>query len=551
MIGFTAKSETSKLGASMRKFLRRAGLGLVAIVALALVMALAVYLRLAMRGPSLSSADPSAVLVEKACPSGVWGARCGVVTAPLDYENVAGRKIEIGFIYFPAVGFGTDRNVALQMIGGGPGFPVTYDAIRGPIWPARLAMRQRALLFVDARGIGLSTRLECPSYADHPVSSLDPDVVAACAADIAPQARHWSTPNTARDFDLVRRALGIDKLDLLAFSYGTSLAPTYAHLFPDKVRTMTLDGAFPMTSWASFMPTYYDGMKREIALFCQRSGQCTSGEVMDALSWAAAELRAHPRVLTPPRDGDRVFPKNVILDAKALAGLMSDIPMRTPAEGSDPAMWRMQAIGGVLKARANGDWRDLEAQAIDLSGHSRKLRIEAGSTFGLNLAVSCRDWAVPWDKSAPPDERRRQLAQRIGSIPMARFAPFTPEEWALRGNARNYYPMLLNCPIQSPDLPNAGLSPFQSTRRDLPVLIMNGDYDMQTPNEDAAAAARQFARVQIAYFGYHGHAITPTSTCAVGLISEFIDTLAVKNPNACYDADKLSASIYAEKQPNK
>lgn len=54
---------------------------------------------------------------------------------------------------------------------------------------------------------------------------------------------HFTTADTARDFDFVRRALGERKLSYLGFSYGTFLGATYASLFPDRYRALVLDGA--------------------------------------------------------------------------------------------------------------------------------------------------------------------------------------------------------------------------------------------------------------------------------------------------------------------
>jgi pimeloyl-ACP methyl ester carboxylesterase len=54
---------------------------------------------------------------------------------------------------------------------------------------------------------------------------------------------HFTTADTARDMDWVRRALGERRLNYLGFSYGTFLGATYASLFPDRYRALVLDGA--------------------------------------------------------------------------------------------------------------------------------------------------------------------------------------------------------------------------------------------------------------------------------------------------------------------
>ena len=47
----------------------------------------------------------------------------------------------------------------------------------------------------------------------------------------------------ARDLDVIREALGDDKLTYLGYSYGTRIGAAYAEAFPRNVRAMILDGA--------------------------------------------------------------------------------------------------------------------------------------------------------------------------------------------------------------------------------------------------------------------------------------------------------------------
>jgi pimeloyl-ACP methyl ester carboxylesterase len=53
-----------------------------------------------------------------------------------------------------------------------------------------------------------------------------------------------STVSTARDMDLIRAALGEDQISYLGQSYGAGLGAVYATLFPERVRSAVLDGAF-------------------------------------------------------------------------------------------------------------------------------------------------------------------------------------------------------------------------------------------------------------------------------------------------------------------
>jgi pimeloyl-ACP methyl ester carboxylesterase len=52
---------------------------------------------------------------------------------------------------------------------------------------------------------------------------------------------HLSTANTARDLDLLRAAVGDDKLNYIGVSHGGVIGATFATLFPGRTRAMVLD----------------------------------------------------------------------------------------------------------------------------------------------------------------------------------------------------------------------------------------------------------------------------------------------------------------------
>ena len=54
-------------------------------------------------------------------------------------------------------------------------------------------------------------------------------------AEVPQILAHVSTVDAAKDMDVVRAALGQEKLTYLGKSYGTFLGATYAGLFPQRV----------------------------------------------------------------------------------------------------------------------------------------------------------------------------------------------------------------------------------------------------------------------------------------------------------------------------
>jgi pimeloyl-ACP methyl ester carboxylesterase len=89
-----------------------------------------------------------------------------------------------------------------------------------------------------------------PDNLDPPaLVAKDQRYIGRCVAlnhDIPP---HVSTANVARDIDLLRQALGEDKIAYFGFSYGTFLGSTYASLFATHYSRMVLDGPVDADSY--------------------------------------------------------------------------------------------------------------------------------------------------------------------------------------------------------------------------------------------------------------------------------------------------------------
>lgn len=62
--------------------------------------------------------------------------------------------------------------------------------------------------------------------------------------------RSASTANVARDMDLLRQAVGDQRLTYAGYSYGTYLGATYSRLFPGRVGRFVLDGTVDPIAWS-------------------------------------------------------------------------------------------------------------------------------------------------------------------------------------------------------------------------------------------------------------------------------------------------------------
>ena len=111
--------------------------------------------------------------------------------------------------------------------------------------------KKRDIVMIDQRGTGQSNKLHCASEAEEDLNTeIDLEFIARetrkCLASLDADPRLYTTAIAMRDYDLVRRAMGYDSINVMGVSYGTRAAQVYLRQFPDAVRTVTLDSVIPM-----------------------------------------------------------------------------------------------------------------------------------------------------------------------------------------------------------------------------------------------------------------------------------------------------------------
>ncbi|QSY51185.1 MULTISPECIES: alpha/beta hydrolase [Streptomyces] len=190
------------------------------------------------------------------------GWECAKLPVPLDHAKPDGEKIELALIRARATD-GSHRIGSLVFNFGGPGgsgvatlpgLADTYSTLRGRF----------DLVSFDPRGVGESAGVRCQSDKElDDAFQLDgtPDDDAelratlasnkaytdACAKNSAKVLPHVDTVSAARDLDLIRAALGEEKLHYFGISYGTELGAVYAHLYPKHVGRTVLDAVVDPT----------------------------------------------------------------------------------------------------------------------------------------------------------------------------------------------------------------------------------------------------------------------------------------------------------------
>ena len=475
------------------------------------------------------AATGSAVPALVAC--GPDGRLCGILPRPFDPLGEVPGMLAIGFEFYRHRAGGPAHGV-LVATEGGPGYPAResradYLALYAPL-------RDRYdVLLMDNRGTGSSGAVDCPSL-QRPTAELTTEAVGDCGRQLGPAAFLYSSSYAADDLAALLDALGIEAVHLYGDSYGTFTAQTFAVRHPSRVRSVVLDGAYPLRGPdAAWVPTYAGAMRDKFNLACAREPDCaaTGRPALAQIEPALELLRRQPdRAGTARPDGEAVAD-----GAVALATVMF---------GSAPAVPTLRDTTAAATAYAAGDRDPLERlfaearKAVDSRDPTADPRLFSS---GLAAAVMCGDAPQLYDMRLEPEARRaerdRRIAARQASHPDA-YAPFSYDEY--RGMPLDYA-FLDECvswPALTARRELSLRAPASPAYPDVPVLVLSGELDNMTTVADGAAAAANFP---------HGHQVIlrnslhvnalprARSRCGAELVRRFITT-GSRGDDRCRDA---------------
>ncbi|MFG2294735.1 alpha/beta hydrolase [Streptomyces sp. NPDC048603] len=193
-------------------------------------------------------------------PSKEW--QCATLKVPRDYADPGGEQLEIALIRLPAKDK-SKRLGSLVFNFGGPGAS-GITTLPGSEKEYTALNERYDLVSFDPRGVGGSAPVICennrqldryyatdgsptgPAEEKEYTDALQ-GYVKACEKNSAAVLPYVGTLNAARDMDVLRQALGDEKLNYFGISYGTQLGGVYAHLFPDKVGRAVFDAVVDPT----------------------------------------------------------------------------------------------------------------------------------------------------------------------------------------------------------------------------------------------------------------------------------------------------------------
>jgi pimeloyl-ACP methyl ester carboxylesterase len=333
-------------------------------------------------------------------------------------------------------------------------------------------------------------------------------MIGECGAQLGDAVSDYSSAAIADDIDAVRATLGLSRLDLVGVSYGTYLMTAYAQRYPRHVRTVSLAGAYAVHAGV-VGETDAAAFRRATRLVCERTGKCDGDRVISDLAALLARLRQRPETLDVTHAG-RTY--RVTLDEWQLTSVAGRVYANQP----DPET--ALALADAAAAARRGDLGPVRAVV-------RTSLLASATTYSYGpyvlsdaqaWAVTCHDYPRDFDYADPVAERTRRYTEARASLAGADLTPFSAAAWTSRADYDTG--ACLHWPGDATAQPPF---PAGATLPDLPVLVLSGDLDANTPIEAGDAAAAQFPHATHRVITGAGH--TPASTTAgANEIIEFI-----------------------------
>jgi pimeloyl-ACP methyl ester carboxylesterase len=443
-----------------------------------------------------------------ACGSGL---QCAGLEVPVDYQKPSGSTLRLSVIRHQA----QNPQGSLLINPGGPGGSGVQ--FLKSAWRAydSLTDSKFDIVSFDPRGVGSSRPVDCVtpreedtylSYDADPgnaaevaqVGRLDAEFASGCEEDSGSILSHIGTPETARDLDVLRAAVGDDKLTYVGESYGTFLGAIYAQLFPTHIRALVLDGAIdPSLNDLQEGQAQAEGFETNLNSFiadCVKKSGCALGSSSSGTSSEAEKkLDAWLNGLeqTPLTAGGRELTRT--LAATGLAAALYN-----------PRNW--PRLNGALTAAFRGDASGMLALADSLTG--RRADGTYSNLVEANVAINCADRGTAASSIT-------QAAAAAAAV--ASNAP-TFGELIGWGN-----PVCITWPVPAEMAPG----PVRADGAP-PIVVIGTLRDPATPFAWAKSLAGQLASGVLVSFDGDGHtAVLRGSPCIGVLVRDYLVSLKV------------------------
>jgi len=354
---------------------------------------------------------------------------------------------------------------------------------------------------------------------------------AACVARNGDLLDHVSTADTARDLDLLRKAVGEETISYYGTSYGTFLGATYINMFPQHVRAAVLDGGVAPSAWAgntgedlslsTFIRLGSDlGSATTISAFIDACG-AVSAEACAFSAGTPDATRAKWQALLERAKSKGVFHDGETVDDGAiLSYVASSIYLVDPLPGFG-RFPGYKAVAAMLESlwQASESKAPMTADGTGADGEAPAASAPAAGTYitsaGRQLAVICGESPNP--ETAEADARQAEVSFRRAGLSAWPFGA-SCVGWTRRA-AKPY------------------LGPW-NTMTERPVLVIGSTFDPATAFGSSVRLAQELGDARFLPVNGFGHTVLfNPNRCAQDYVADYLVRLQLPPTGAACGED--------------
>ncbi len=461
--------------------------------------------------PPIGAFEPAACMFEfpffSFMPPESTGFQCGYITVPEQHANPGGPTIRLPVAVLRTRSE-TPEPDPLFMAQGGPGgdaFEIfSMTMLNNPI------IHDRDLVIFNQRGtLYAEPDLRCTEFyeARPEILPLAPEEAIEREKEILDQCRQrfqsedinlsaYNSLENAADVEIIRMALGYDRINFYGVSYGTLLALHLMRNHPTHLRSVIIDGVVPtQLNFITQVPQGKERIFNQMFQACATDATCQAEYPdLEQRFFALVDRLNQQPITIPITDPETDVTVEAYVDGEALIDLMFQIFYLSDAYAIFPK---------VVSDIESGDYSFLQ-MIWPLFAFDRTL------SDGMYFSVVCAEDANFDPGQVPLEGVRPEFAQNAQS------------------ELQEYLDVCNFWPVNR--LPPAVDEPVVS---DIPTLILSGRFDPITPPSFGAAAADFLSNSYNIVSPVSSHGTLGSGGCVDLIVQDFLDNPTQPPDSTC------------------
>lgn len=439
---------------------------------------------------------------------------CGYVSVPEDHAQPDGPRIKLAVAILKGKNAGTHTD-PIFMLQGGPGGSTIDSFTSLLLGQANRLNTDRDIILFDQRGTYYSKpSLICTEVQDLTLKTLDVvlssaesekqylQAIQSCRDRLTRQGINLSAYNSlenAADVESVRIALGYDKINLYGVSYGTLLALHTMKLFPNSLRSVTLDSVVPAQK--NFLLDSPHSEDRVFTVFfngCKADPECSRAYPnLEKTFFALVDQYNKKPMQITVTDPDNQTKYPAQLTGDDLQGTLYQLLYSTEI---------IPLLPRLIMDIQEGNYAILER-------FESLIVFDRTMSYGMYYSVLCAE------------ENNFQLNE----YNLQGIRPQIQES-----EANSVSDFQKTCQIWG--VSSLGSSVNQPVSSDIPTLVLSGEYDPITPPDYGAAAAKTLSHSYSVVFPTGGHGAVTSGDCQNQVFLQFINDPGKAPDTSCIAA---------------